>query len=263
MEARGSKVSDPSKPGRAIGMQSNASATASHRRLFGGRSGVSVPLDPSSSRLSIRVFLIALLLATCGCGTIYRHQADNYGPFSGVEMDALTIGGSGDAGLIIGSIFDLPLSAVADTLVLPYDLAHPPRRDRTMKVNILVPADRQRYGEMITGKQDFRAAAELPFISKKVLVPYSRDLIRATAQAAARETPDQAGEGVSYFKIQDGTAYVLLPMDCDGWAGVSFARACSHPIVERSLLQFKNIRRVVWDYAPNDKARYGVPAINQ
>ena len=145
-----------------------------------------------------------------------------------------------------------------------YDLTHPEGRGRTMEVTILVPDDRQKYGEMITGEQDFRAAAaELPFITKKVLVPYSRDLIRATAEAAARETPDQAGEGVTYLKVQDGTAYVLLPMDCAGWAGVSFARACSHPIVERSLLQFKNIQRVVWNYAPSAKARYGVPAINQ
>lgn len=132
-----------------------------------------------------------------------------------------------------------------------FDLAHPVNRCRTMEVTILVPADRQKYDEMIdTGGGE--AAAALPFVSKKVRVPYSSDVIRATAEAAARESGDQAGEGVRYLKIQDGTAYVLLPMDCDGWAGVGIARAASHPIVKRSLLQFKNIEHVVWDVVPGE-----------
>ncbi len=136
---------------------------------------------------------------------------------------------------------------------------------RTMEVTVLVPADRQQYADMIGGGsgEHWRAAAKLPFIRKKVFVPSSSDVILATAEAAARETPDQAGEGVRYLKIQDGTAYVLLPMDCDGWAGVSFARATSHPIVERTLLQFKSIKRVIWDVAPGEKLHDGGPAINQ
>ncbi len=124
-----------------------------------------------------------------------------------------------------------------------------------MEVTVLVPADVQKYNEMITGEQDFKGAAELPFLKKKVVVPYSTDLIRASADAAAKEMgPSQAGPTtIIYLKIENGTAYVLLNIDRDGWAGVSFSRARCHPVVEKTMLQFKKINRVVWDEAPGDK----------
>src|SRR5439155_13948084 len=119
-------------------------------------------------------------------------------------------------------------------------------------------ADTHAYGEMITGEQDFQRAAAMPFVKRRVVVPYSRDLLRASADAAAREVgPTQMGPAtVVYWKIEDGTAFVLLNVDTDGWAGVSFTRAYSHGFVEKTLLQFKNIKRVVWDEAPGEhKAR--------
>ncbi|PYJ86239.1 MAG: hypothetical protein DME22_06025 [Verrucomicrobia bacterium] len=126
-----------------------------------------------------------------------------------------------------------------------------------MEVTVLLPADARQYGEMITGEQDFQRAATLPFIKKTVVVPYSADVIRASAEAAGREVPTQAGPTtVIYLKIENGTAYVLLNIDRDGWAGVSFSWAYCHPIVEKTLLQFKNIERIVWDEAPGDKRLY-------
>jgi len=38
--------------------------------------------------------------------------------------------------------------------------------------------------------------------------------------------------------------------------GVSFSLARSHPVIEKTLLQFKNIKRVVWDEAPGEKRLY-------
>jgi uncharacterized protein YceK len=70
---------------------------------------------------------IALLVAASGCGTIYQHQNNNTGPYSGVRFDALAIGGSGDTGLAVVGGLDFPFSAVADTLLLPYDLTHSPQ----------------------------------------------------------------------------------------------------------------------------------------
>jgi hypothetical protein len=123
---------------------------------------------------------------------------------------------------------------------------------RTMEATVLVPADMQKFNEMITGEQDFKRAAELPFVRKKVVVPYSTDLIRASADAAAKELgPSQAGPTtIIYLKIENGTAFVLLNIDRDGWAGVSFTWGRCHPVVEKTLLQFKKIKRVVWDEAP-------------
>ncbi len=123
-----------------------------------------------------------------------------------------------------------------------------------MEVSVFVPADPQAYGEMITGEQDFQRAEAMPFIEKHVVVPYSRYLLRASADAAVRELgPSQMGPTtIVYWKIENGTAFVLLNIDTDGWAGVGFALAHDHPIVEKTLLQFKNIKRVVWDEAPGE-----------
>ena len=122
-----------------------------------------------------------------------------------------------------------------------------------MEVNVLVPADTRKYHEKITGEQDFDGAAKLPFVTKKVVVPISSDFIRASAEAAAKEMPSQVEPKIDYLKIENDTAYVLLNIDRDGWAGVSFSRACSHPVIEKTLLQFKEIKRVVWDEAPQTK----------
>jgi len=130
------------------------------------------------------------------------------------------------------------------------------RPGRMMEVTVFVPADPRAYGEMITGEQDFQRAAAMPFVKKHVVVPYSRNLLRASAEAAAREAgPTQIGPArIVYLKIENGTAFVLLNIDRDGWAGVSFTQAYCHPIVEKTLLQFKSIKRVVWDEAPGEKA---------
>jgi hypothetical protein len=150
---------------------------------------------------------------------------------------------------IIGVIFLMILASGCSSTNVP-------TRDRTIEVTVLVPADKQKYSEMITGEQDFQKAAAMPFIKKKIVVPSSVDLIRASADAAANEAgPTQMGPTtIVYFQMENGTVYVLLNIDCDGWAGVSYSRAYCHPMVEKTLLQFKNIKQVVWDNAPNEMA---------
>jgi len=128
-------------------------------------------------------------------------------------------------------------------------------RARTMEVTILVPANPEAYWATITGEQDFQKAAAMPFVRKRLVVPYSRDRVRASADAAASEMGmTQLGLGkIDYWKVENGTVYVLLNIDTDGWAGVMFSRARYHPIVEKTLLQFKSVKRVVWDGALGDQ----------
>jgi hypothetical protein len=137
-------------------------------------------------------------------------------------------------------------------LVSGFSFGSVPTPGQTMEVTVFVPADVQKYNDMINGG-DFKGAAELPFVKRKVVVPYSTDVIRASAEAAAKEMPTRGGPTIIYLKIKQGTAYHLLNIDRDGWAGVSFSLARSHPVVEKTLLQFKNIKRVVWDEAPGEK----------
>ena len=127
---------------------------------------------------------------------------------------------------------------------------------RTMEVTVFVPADAQAYGEIVTGEQDFQKAATTLSVRKHVTVPFSRNLLRASANAAAKEAGlTQMGPAtIVYLKVEKGTAFTLLNIDTDGWAGVSYSRAYCHPIVEKTLLQFKSIKRVVWGEAPAQKA---------
>ena len=127
-------------------------------------------------------------------------------------------------------------------------------RVRTMNVTVFVPADPQAFSEMITGEQDFQKAEAMPFVKKNMVVPYSTDLLRASADAAAREagSTQMGPTTIVYLKVENNTVYALLNIDTDGWAGVSFSRAYCHPIVEKTLLQFQNIKQVVWDEVPDE-----------
>lgn len=127
-------------------------------------------------------------------------------------------------------------------------------RAQTMEVTVFVPADPRAYSDMITDEQDFQKAAAMPFVKKKVVVPYSKDFLTASADAAAREIgmTQMGPTKIVYLKIEHDTAYILLNIDRDGWAGVSFSRAYCHPIVEKTILQFKGIKRVVWNEAPGE-----------
>ena len=68
-----------------------------------------------------------------GCGTIISHADGQGGVYSGVSADAkllATVGNETHDMPVVPwavpfSIFDMPLSAVADTLCLPYVLATP------------------------------------------------------------------------------------------------------------------------------------------
>lgn len=119
----------------------------------------------------------------------------------------------------------------------------------TMQITIMVPKDKDLYQRMIND-ENFKGAAALPFVRKRVSVPRSDDLERASAEAASREMPTLNGPTIEYFKIKNQTAYVLLNIDRDGWAGVSFSLAKVHPLVEKTLLRFPGIKQVVWGEAP-------------
>ena len=130
----------------------------------------------------------------------------------------------------------------------------------TSSITIMVPENDSAYKEKMT--QFVQDGGENPlltttFIKKEVTIPYTRDIVKASAQAAAEDIyPASASAGgpgvdsVAYLKIQNDTAYILLNMDIDGWAGVSVAVGIVHPVVERTLLQFPEIKHVVFDSIP-------------
>jgi hypothetical protein len=101
-------------------------------------------------------------------------------------------------------------------------------------------------------------AATWPFVKKTVQIVSSGDIVRDSAEAAAEQIPTLGGPAhatIAYLKVKNGTAYVFLDIDLDGWAGVSRSLAIIHPLVERTLLQFPQIKRVTFGFAPGDNLK--------
>jgi len=125
------------------------------------------------------------------------------------------------------------------------------------KATIMVPQDITAYEKAMDeyvsmgGKNP---AVTWLFVKKTISIAPTQDIFGDTIELAAEQIPTQAGTSslVTYIKVVDGTAYVLLKMDIDGWAGVSFAIAKVHPLVEKTLLQYPDIKAVKFGAAPGD-----------
>lgn len=126
------------------------------------------------------------------------------------------------------------------------------------KITILVPDNVTAYNKAMT--EYIQGGGQNPlknwvFVKKELSIPYTTDIVKASAEAAAEELTPYGGPAktsIAYLKIQDGTAYALLDIDLDGWAGVSVSIGRIHPLVEKTLLQFPQIKNVVFGFAPGD-----------
>lgn len=134
-----------------------------------------------------------------------------------------------------------------------------PAQVSTTTLNIMVPKDLDRYNQKIAvfvqqgGIPD--PSKNWPFVKESVDVPFTTDTLKASAEAVAKKVytgNNLIPDSVVYLKVQNKTVYILLDMDVDGWAGVSVALAQVHPAVEKTLLQFPEIQKVVFDVAPGD-----------
>lgn len=144
---------------------------------------------------------------------------------------------------------------------LPLDQTPVIANPLVMSVTIMIPNDMEKYiaamNDYVSGGKP-NPSKNWSFVKKTVVVVVSSttDTIKASAQAAAEQIPTQSGKigsVVDYFKIIDGTAYILLHMHLDGWAGVSISLAKIEPLVEKTLLQFPEITSVKFETAPGDK----------
>lgn len=128
----------------------------------------------------------------------------------------------------------------------------------TSLVTIIVPENYESYSNSMIDFAQIWWQDPLPtikFIQKDITVPFTNDLEKTSAQLAAEQFPTGGGPekaSVVYLKIVNTTAYVVLNIDVDWWAGVSVATAIIHPVVEKTLLQFENIEQVVFGYASWD-----------
>jgi len=128
----------------------------------------------------------------------------------------------------------------------------------SVSIRIMAPKHIARYIDTMTafinnGGVDPSEAWK--FIKKHIRISYTSDIIKASAEAAAEFIPTAGGPehaSIAYLKLKDKIAYVLLDIDIDGWAGVSYSIALIHPLVEKTLLRFRKINKVIFDKCPGD-----------
>lgn len=120
----------------------------------------------------------------------------------------------------------------------------------SITVNIMMPKDADKYGEVITEYID-GARSTCPqkwkFVPRSVRISQNDDKLKAIVYAAASQfCAFEEGTAVHYLQVEGDTAYVLLGMNVDGWAGVSHSIALVTPVVEATLKAQPNIKKVVW-----------------
>lgn len=92
-----------------------------------------VQLSPQM-RTALYTFLAALLFLLPGCGSLSERWNGHYGAYPGVRFDVQQTANYTTSGEWI-AVFDIPLSALLDTLCLPYDISHDDRLDRVTPSN--------------------------------------------------------------------------------------------------------------------------------
>ncbi len=131
-------------------------------------------------------------------------------------------------------------------------------------ITIYKPADAALYAKKIAdfesgkfgNKNVIQIMTKDDFVSEQVSVklPEPYDIVRETANAAAMQVDSEVGPlKVTNFVVENGTAYVELNIDTDGWAGVSFVKDYANPIIRQTLLQFPQITRVIFGPAKFQK----------
>lgn len=95
------------------------------------------------------------------------------------------------------------------------------------------------------------------FDTREVPAPTGSTTLVYAVETAANQIKTGGGPArveVTHFKVINGTAYILLNIDEDGWAGASFAINKIHPLVERTLLLDPSIKKVVFGLPKELKA---------
>ena len=122
----------------------------------------------------------------------------------------------------------------------------------------MVPDDMEAYKKAMNDFSNdggVNPALKWKFVKKEVAVASTTEIMWVSADEAAKVIPTQApaSYGIAYLKVVDGTAYTLLAISLDGWAGVSRSIAAIQPLVENTLLQFGEVKSVKFELAPGDK----------
>ena len=98
-------------------------------------------------------------------------------------------------------------------------------------------------------------ALTVEYVKNTTPINSAESKMLTAAQAAVVLLPAGGGPAhanIVYLKLVGTTAYVMLDIDFNGWAGVSAVKAAIKPVIEKNILQFPEVKNVVFGPAPGD-----------
>lgn len=151
-------------------------------------------------------------------------------------------------------MLDMKGNQITSSLAELYRLAKQGHQKDTVDVSsihMILPQDMKSYDQQMG--EFVQVGGDDPFDkTKMVKTSIDQDVTaRQLAQTVAQliSPYKKAGE-VKYYELKDSTAYVMLEMDEDGWAGVSVIIGQIRPLVELNLLQYPEIDKVKFGRLP-------------
>lgn len=126
----------------------------------------------------------------------------------------------------------------------------------TSSIMVMIPKDMRRYSLILaenSSDEGQKIIKTWPFLKQTVTVPYTSNTLQTAAEYAVQGLTQQAEVQVTYLKIIDKTAYLLTNIHQNGWAGVSFTIGVMEPIIEKTLLLYPEVNKVIFSLAPGDK----------
>jgi len=145
-------------------------------------------------------------------------------------------------------------------LYLPYYRVVPATGQQSKVAQYASPVNLEAYvqaEDKYTSSGGTDPALSWQFETKTSMVPEGSTTELYAAEVAANQIKLGGGPAqavVTHFTVQNGTAYIVFNIDEDGWTGVSFALNKVHPIVERTLLLYPDITKVVFGFPPELQA---------
>ncbi|MDO8617971.1 MAG: Gmad2 immunoglobulin-like domain-containing protein [Candidatus Uhrbacteria bacterium] len=136
---------------------------------------------------------------------------------------------------------------VVSKLVIPVRFS-----TKTTVVQLWMPSDWEAWRSAVTKEINGDAPTPSPaewLKLQSVITMETRFPIQATLAVLLfrlkQETRLDAELDLMNFAFKQGTAFVELGMDQNGWAGVSYVRAMVDPVIEMTLLKFPGVTKVV------------------
>lgn len=115
-------------------------------------------------------------------------------------------------------------------------------------ITLQLPADWKKFRQAVADSDGSQA--------KVAFAPYhalstGTDPVKESAVAAGRYMLRSSQDPEAYVEfrnVKNGEARVMLHME--GWAGSSFTAVSVQTVVEKTLLQFPQVKRVIWESKP-------------